>query len=177
MSDTIRYHPLKQEYGDDQATSAPSSPQPSWARRSLIATVFTSLIASVLLNSILSVRYVRLQSQTQSDFGKFPVAEFLKHILSNKLTQISAGLSRDKPVPWTHHTPYTGAEDNQTEADALWDKISVGFGAVALTNSFASSKALPEAQAFPWDGDKELYLLNGYHNLHCLVRCQKPLGL
>ena len=177
MSDTIQYNHLKQEYGDDQATSAPSSPQPSWAKTSLIATVFTSLIASVLLNGVLGVLYVRLQSQTQSDFGKHPVAEFLKYILSSKLTQDSAGLSRDRPIPWTHHTPYTGAEDNQTEADALWDKISVGVGTVALTNSYTRSKALPEAQTFPWDDDKGLYLLNGYHNLHCLVRCQKPLQL
>lgn len=36
---------------------------------------------------------------------------------------------------------------------------------------------LPEAQTFPWDDNKGLYLLNGYHNLHCLVGDQKTQTL
>lgn len=87
----------------------------------------------------------------------------------SELIKFLAGLFRDVPISWTHHTPYTGTEENQTEADALWDKIRVDAGAVALSESYASSKGLPKAQKFPFDDDKGIYLLNGYHNLHCLV--------
>ena len=58
----------------------------------------------------------------------------------------------------------------------LWDNISVDAGTVALSRSYAAAKGLPEAQTFPWDNEKGLYLLNGYHNLHCLVQLSKPVS-
>ena len=169
MSNVTRYRSLKQEIQEDRAGTRPSEPQPSRTRRRFTSILFACLTLSVLLNGFLGVRYLRLQSQAQSAFGKLRYAKDLPSLLTNELTKVSAGLSRDNPISWTHHTPYTGAENNQTEADVLWNKISVDAGAVALTNSYASSKGLPAAQKFPWDSDKGLYLLNGYHNLHCLV--------
>ena len=41
---------------------------------------------------------------------------------------------------------------------------------VALPADFATANGLPLAQRFPWDPSKGIYLLNGYHNLHCIVR-------
>lgn len=40
---------------------------------------------------------------------------------------------------------------------------------MALPQKFVSEKGLPHAMRFPWDDDKGVYLLQGYHNLHCLV--------
>ena len=131
--------------------------------------------ASLLLNGFLGTRYVRIQQCPQiqhheaekSPFGKYRAVHTGMSI--NRLIQILAGLVRDIPVSWTHHTPFTGQEGNQTEADRSWDNISVDAGSVALSDSYSRSMGLPEAQRFPWDTSKGLYLLNGYHNLHCLV--------
>jgi hypothetical protein len=33
---------------------------------------------------------------------------------------------------------------------------------------------LPESQPFPWDPkEKSIYITNGHHNLHCIVRASK----
>ena len=40
---------------------------------------------------------------------------------------------------------------------------------VALPYTWTEKKGLPDAQVFPWDHDQGLYVLNGYHALHCLV--------
>lgn len=169
MGEITRYGPLKQELQDDHAASRPSGSQLSRTRKNLTTFLFASLILSVLLNGFLEVRHLRLLSQAQSAFGNIRSAKRFGLMWANELTKVVAGLLRDNPISWTHHTPYTGAENNQSEADVLWNKISVDAGAVALTESYASSKGLPEAQKFPWDDKKGLYLLNGYHNLHCLV--------
>lgn len=40
---------------------------------------------------------------------------------------------------------------------------------VALSDDFVERARLPRSQRFPWDDSKGLYLINGYHNLHCIV--------
>lgn len=42
-------------------------------------------------------------------------------------------------------------------------------GTVALEDGYVEEMGLPAAQRFPWDQDKGLYLLNGFHSMHCLV--------
>ena len=78
-----------------------------------------------------------------------------------------ASLERNVPIPIERSTPYSS--HNLTEVRSLWEDISIDNGMVALPDSFVQEKGLPEAQRFPWDEDKGLYFLNGYHNLHCLV--------
>lgn len=65
-------------------------------------------------------------------------------------------------------TPY--ASSNETLADELWDALSIDPGVIALPDSYAEKVNLPQAQRFPWDHSQGIYLLNSYHNLHCLVR-------
>ncbi|KAI4244324.1 MAG: hypothetical protein L6R40_003050 [Gallowayella cf. fulva] len=87
-----------------------------------------------------------------------------KFVLTSK-TDI-AHLREDSPQAWQSKSPYFGEDD--TVADILWDEISIDNGTVALDDSYAASLGLPLSQRFPWDQDKGLYLLNGYHSLHCL---------
>ncbi|KAI1748256.1 hypothetical protein F4782DRAFT_517897 [Xylaria castorea] len=60
--------------------------------------------------------------------------------------------------------------DNQTLQEKLWHDINVDSGYVALSDNWAARHGLRKAQRFPWDQSKGLYLLHGYHNLHCLKR-------
>ena len=70
-------------------------------------------------------------------------------------------------VPWTTSNPYFGG--NETTADQLWENISIDRGVVALEDSYVKKTGLPLAQRFPWDHNKGLYLVNGFHSMHCLV--------
>jgi hypothetical protein len=51
----------------------------------------------------------------------------------------------------------------------LWEKLSGDPGVLALSSDFVEEKRLPYALRFPWDKDKGFYLLQSFHNLHCLV--------
>ncbi|OQE43416.1 hypothetical protein PENCOP_c003G08181 [Penicillium coprophilum] len=72
----------------------------------------------------------------------------------------------------THTEPYVLLTDysshNTALADALWHSINIDSGVVALSDSFAASHNLRSAQRFPWDTNKGIYILHGFHNLHCL---------
>ena len=56
-------------------------------------------------------------------------------------------------------------------ADEAWKSshLVTYTGLVAVSEDWARSKNLPEAQRFLWDKSKGLYILNGFHNMHCLV--------
>ena len=67
---------------------------------------------------------------------------------------------------WNSETPYEGIDE---VADKLWEDINIDSGIIALSDEYARSKGLPKARRFPWDQSKGLYILQGYHELHCLV--------
>lgn len=79
-----------------------------------------------------------------------------------------AGLERDVPTPYRDKTIFVS--HNRSIADAAWDAWVVDPGIVALPHEWVKAKMLPQAQHWPWDKDKGIYLLNGFHNIHCLVR-------
>ncbi|CAI7590142.1 unnamed protein product [Penicillium glandicola] len=72
----------------------------------------------------------------------------------------------------THTEPYVLLTDysspNTTLSHALWHSINIDSGVIALPDSFAVSHNLRTAQRFPWDIGKGIYILHGFHNLHCL---------
>lgn len=70
-------------------------------------------------------------------------------------------------IPFEWATEY--ANPNLTESGPLWDAINFDIGMVALWYTWTDFKDLPRAQVFPWDHDQGLYVINGYHALHCLV--------
>ncbi|KAI1770219.1 hypothetical protein F4818DRAFT_433836 [Hypoxylon cercidicola] len=77
-----------------------------------------------------------------------------------------AGLERNVPIQIYPMTEYTG--ENITAVEELWEKLSGDPGVVALPQDYVVAKQLPHAYRFPWDEDKGVYLLQGFHNLHCL---------
>ena len=81
----------------------------------------------------------------------------------------TAGLLRNVAVPFTIDATYTSS--NRTIEDEAWRSPDLvpDTGLVALSDDWVRSMSLPKAQRFPWDDSKGIYLLNGFHNLHCLV--------
>ncbi|KAF7932873.1 uncharacterized protein EAE98_004172 [Botrytis deweyae] len=78
------------------------------------------------------------------------------------------GLVRNISTPFIIDNLFTN--ENRTIADAAWSSpdLDSEVGLVALTDEYAKSKGLLPAQRWPWDHSKGIYVLNGFHNLHCL---------
>jgi hypothetical protein len=79
-----------------------------------------------------------------------------------------------KAVEFSWYTPYNNVE-NQTASNELWDKISSSHGLIALDHQFAKENQWLESMPVPGDEGKGLYLLESYHQLHCLVSPASPL--
>ncbi|KAL8900182.1 MAG: hypothetical protein Q9207_005818 [Kuettlingeria erythrocarpa] len=110
-----------------------------------------SLAVSLILNAFLVTRLnTRASPNAASSVSKFAKLEF------------------NVPVPFEWHTDYNG--EDQARADELWDALGaeIDSGFIAVTDGWAAANDLLEAQRFPWDTSKGIYLVNGQHNLHCL---------
>ena len=91
------------------------------------------------------------------------------HLRIQSLIDSSAGLQANVEVPYQSKTEYSG--ENEALATDLWEAInSTSAGAVALDHHWAASKGLIRAQEFPWDSDKGIYYIQGFHDVHCVVR-------
>ena len=77
-----------------------------------------------------------------------------------------AGLSRTIEEPYVRQTHYSSP--NSTLQAQLWHDINIDDGVVALSDTWVTAHNLRLAQRFPWDSSKGIYILHGYHNLHCL---------
>ncbi|KAL1965583.1 hypothetical protein VTN77DRAFT_5667 [Rasamsonia byssochlamydoides] len=84
-----------------------------------------------------------------------------------------AGLAYDKPTVFDWESEYGPSSENRTRQDELWESLAISPGMVALTDDFARSKGLHLSQRFPWDQSRGIYLLNGYHKLHCLKKIRR----
>lgn len=60
-------------------------------------------------------------------------------------------------------------EVNLTATALVREALSGDPGVVALSDKFVATKKLPTAMRYPWGMSKGVYLLQGFHNLHCIV--------
>lgn len=72
-----------------------------------------------------------------------------------------------KPVKFHWYTPYSS--ENDTEANVLWDNINTAHGTLAVDHQWAAEHQWNRSMSIPGDESKGMYLLESYHQLHCLV--------
>ncbi|MCJ1404638.1 hypothetical protein MMC11_007864 [Xylographa trunciseda] len=77
-----------------------------------------------------------------------------------------AKLTQEIPVAWTWNSVFFN--DNLTSVFEAWEQVDHDPGVIALPDAYVAEKQLPLSQRFEWDDTKGVYLVNGYHNLHCL---------
>lgn len=53
--------------------------------------------------------------------------------------------------------------------DQAWDDIVPAHGIVAVDHTWAADRQLPASLSLPSDADKGVYIIDAYHQLHCLV--------
>lgn len=109
--------------------------------------------------------------QAKSQYGKKLLSAIFN--LRTQLITLPAGLVLgSERSAWKFRSEWYSR--NRTSSDALWDAISFDAGMIALNDEEAAAMGLPLSERFPWDQNKGIYLVNAYHNLHCLVWATNP---
>ena len=70
--------------------------------------------------------------------------------------------------PFVTHTEWSS--ENSSQADDLWNALAPEVGMVVVDNGLSRQMDLYDTSTFPWDHGKGIYMLEGFHSLHCLVR-------
>ena len=149
------YLQIPQHTNDTDLTSTCSHPKRNILRLITSNALATTCLASLLLNFICFFHsFLSLRLSSERDVSLY------------------AEISRDTPTPYRDDSIF--APRNRTLSDAAWDAWVADPGIVALPHDWVKAKMLPSAQKWPWDGDKGVYLLNGFQNIHCLVRQELP---
>lgn len=84
------------------------------------------------------------------------------------LTALKAGIYA-QGTRWTQFHTYTEYSDvNQSISDPAWESFTTN-GFVAIPHDQAADFGLPVAEDFPDDKSKGVYVLTGFHDIHCVV--------
>ena len=77
-------------------------------------------------------------------------------------------------IPYDLNIPVTILNDNRTLYDGVWDepRYSYTAGLMAVDDVYVKKYNLPQAQKWPWDTSKSIYMLQGWHSMHCVVSLQ-----
>jgi hypothetical protein len=154
----------------------------------LTNTLFRRWKAVLTLVSLLNVGVLFMSLHVWRAAGKMATTTNCAHPPAQLLPD---GLARMRKlpvayVPFRWHTPW--GSSNTTEADTLWDSINTAHGHIAVEHDWAAqnhvsfSTASPALQMptksveqwlpsmnIPGKPGKGMYLLQAYHQLHCLV--------
>ncbi|KAL2045929.1 hypothetical protein ABVK25_011925 [Lepraria finkii] len=95
------------------------------------------------------------------------LAQDKDYSISDNPQIFAASLSRHLAQPYYEETPYSDNQNASLTA-SLWHDIDIDSGVIALSDDYVASKSLLPAQRFLWDTTKGIYIVHGYHNLHCL---------
>jgi hypothetical protein len=72
-------------------------------------------------------------------------------------------------LPFHSYSDYWNPNLSDETTDANWDAIDTNPMAVSLHDDFAKDVGLGPSTRFPWDTERSIYYIKGFHDLHCLV--------
>jgi hypothetical protein len=166
----LRYLPVKQDeaFMSNEHASMPINPRKSLRKEHLKASWKVLLILCLLSTNSITFFYL-LHSrgeETPPEYGRRPYVFFQPFVS----LIIRAARVQDIKTTWTRFwwwTEYSGK--NETATDELWDSILPSHGFVAMDRQWAADRHWPESLMLPSDPSKAVYLLEAYHQIHCLV--------
>lgn len=134
--------------------------------------VIIALVLSFILNTFFLIKLLR-SSGRSAVFDRTAYGTSHSHMhFQGQTNRYTAHLATDVAAAWTHKSPYWG--EDEARADQVWADIGIDDGIVALPDSYVESMGLPTSVRFPLDLNKGIYVLNGFHSMHCLV--SRPNG-
>ena len=125
---------------------------------------------SCLLSIVLSIVVVKQQSQIQD--APFVYSEFSaidSRLLSSRLKSGALDLISTKNIQeYSWWSDYSDPHDSEA-VDQRWLEILPAHGIVAVNQQWVADKQLPKSLEHPQDPSKSVYIIDAYHQLHCLV--------
>ncbi|KAL3481676.1 hypothetical protein BJX99DRAFT_253204 [Aspergillus californicus] len=81
---------------------------------------------------------------------------------------------------WIQFQWTTGIYGSQDHSDAekvnkAWEKIVPAYGFVAVDHAWAAEHHLPASMSLPSNSSKGVYIVDAYHQIHCLTIIRKTL--
>ncbi|KAF4629085.1 hypothetical protein G7Y89_g9065 [Cudoniella acicularis] len=67
----------------------------------------------------------------------------------------------------------TVLDEDEDYVDKLWDEIIPGHGIVAVNHEWAAQKGFPKSISLPSNDTKGIYVIDAYHQIHCLTIVRK----
>ncbi|CRG85576.1 hypothetical protein PISL3812_02623 [Talaromyces islandicus] len=90
-------------------------------------------------------------------------------------TQASLAIPEDYAIPPRIATQYKRfwwtteySSKNQSQQDELWNSIVWTYGMIGVDHEWSKSQHWPDTMSLPQDKTKAVYLLQAYHEIHCL---------
>lgn len=80
----------------------------------------------------------------------------------------------DTLIPFHAYTEYWNPNISDEVSNAAWDAIDTNPMAISVHDDFARQVGLGPSTRFPWDTERSVYYVKGFHDLHCLVCFQCP---
>ena len=91
-----------------------------------------------------------------------------------KITESFVGALDLRSQPYIQNYTWTSeystySSQKEGSVDKLWDDIVPAHGIVAVNHKWAAQKGLPISMDLPTDNSKGVYVIDAYHQIHCLV--------
>ena len=87
---------------------------------------------------------------------------------SNDLTALENTSKRWTRYDWWSKYSSPAPKD-EPAVEEIWDAILPAHGIVAVDHQWAAEKQLPASMSLPSDPQKGVYIIDAYHQIHCLV--------
>ncbi|KAL9055021.1 MAG: hypothetical protein Q9162_003786 [Coniocarpon cinnabarinum] len=68
-----------------------------------------------------------------------------------------------------------GGDDDQNATDAVWNAFDDSHGMIAVEEAWAMRNGWAEAKRHPFERNKMVYLVEAYHQIHCLKMIRQAL--
>ncbi|KAM0798338.1 hypothetical protein BDR22DRAFT_780321, partial [Usnea florida] len=65
------------------------------------------------------------------------------------------------------------APEQEPAVDEVWEKVLPAHGIVAVDHQWAAERQMPATMSLPSDSSKGVYIIDAYHQLHCLTIVRK----
>ncbi|OTB01692.1 hypothetical protein M426DRAFT_14306 [Hypoxylon sp. CI-4A] len=83
---------------------------------------------------------------------------------------VTREVSKQQHIPARWANEYSAATiAGMDEVDRNWDNIDASIGLVSISHKLAAKNGLPPTMEDPRDHGNGIYILEGYHSLHCLT--------
>ena len=97
-----------------------------------------------------------------------PLSSRASPVLNAKVVYSDSLLQQIRYDWWTR---YSSPHPEEVAAvDQAWDAIVPAHGIVAVDRAWAATRGFPDSLSWPSDESKGVYIIDAYHQLHCLVR-------